>query len=126
MSGIYFSSTKDFKNTEALLKKVLSGNLYKRLDRYGKLGVDALEQATPVDTSRTAGSWSYEVVKSKTNPGIKWYNSNDNDGVSIAVLIQYGHGTGTGGYVQGIDYINPAMRPVFDQILEEVLKEVRS
>ena len=124
--GMYFSSTKDFPNTEKLLKKLLSGDLYRRLDKYGKKGVDALEAATPIETSKTANAWTYKVIRSKNNPGIAWYNTNENDGVSIALLIQYGHGTGTGGYVQGIDYINPAMRPVFDSILEDILKEVRA
>lgn len=125
MAGMFFTSDKNFRNTEKLLKRYLSGNLYQRLDSYGKRGVAALEQATPVDTSGTAKSWAYKVIKSKTNPGIQWYNTKENDGATIALLIQYGHATGTGGYVQGRDYINPAMRPVFDSILEDVLKEVR-
>lgn len=124
--SISFSSTKDFKNTEKLLKKILSGSLYGRLEQYGKRGVAALEAATPVETSATANSWTYKVIKSKSNPGIAWYNTNENDDVSIALLIQYGHGTGTGGYVQGIDYINPAMRPVFDSILEDIIREVKA
>lgn len=123
--GMYFTSTKGFDNTEKMLKKLLSGGLYKRLESYGERGVDALERATPTESGTTAKGWYYKVVRSKKNPAIEWYNSNVEDGVVIALIIQYGHGTGTGGYVQGRDYINPAMRPVFDKILQEILEEVK-
>lgn len=94
------------------------------LDRYGKVGVEALRRATPVDSGLTANSWGYRIVKMGAGSRIEWYNTNVNDRTVIAVLIQYGHGTGTGGYVEGRDYVNPAMRRVFDQLAEEVWKEV--
>lgn len=124
--SINFMVSGDFKNLEKFLKKASSGDIFSRLDRYGKIGVDALRKSTPKESGETAKSWGYRVIKSKTNPGIEWYNTHVNDGVQIAVLIQYGHGTGTGGYVQGRDYINPAMQPVFDKIAQDVWKEVTS
>src|SRR5687768_8045256 len=111
MIGI--TSHGDFNNTNAFLKKFLSGDIYSDLNRYGQMGVDALSRSTPVDSSLTANSWAFRVIKGK-NPGIEWYNTNKVNGTSVAILIQYGHGTGTGGYVQGRDFINPAMRPIFD------------
>lgn len=95
------------------------------LDKCGKKGVAALEAATPADTGLTAHSWSYEVDKSRTHATITWSNSNvTRDGHPIAIMLQLGHGTGTGGYVVGRDYINPAMKPVFDEIEDEVWKAV--
>lgn len=94
------------------------------LERYGQEGVSALSSATPTDTGTTANSWSYEVSSNGDTHTIYWSNSNTNKGVNIAVILQYGHGTGTGGYVAGRDYINPAMRPIFDRIAEEAWKEV--
>ncbi len=124
--AINFTVTGDFKNLEKFLKKASSGDFFSRLDAYGKVGVDALSRATPKESGETAKSWGYRVIRSKDNPRIEWYNTHVNDGVVIAILLQYGHGTGTGGYVQGRDYINPAMRPVFDQLAEDVWKEVKS
>lgn len=94
------------------------------LERYAQLGVSALSSATPVDSGTTASCWSYEIESSGEDATIYWTNTNQNKGVYIAVILQYGHGTGTGGYVVGRDYINPAMRPVFDKIAEEAWKEV--
>ncbi len=88
------------------------------------MGVDALSSATPVDSSLTAKSWGYRVIKDRSRPGIEWYNTNIPGSTPVAILIQYGHATGTGGYVSGRDYINPAMRPIFDQIAVDVWKEV--
>lgn len=99
--------------------------MYADFDRYGREGVAALSKATPVETSLTANSWEYRVIKGK-RPGIEWYNTNVVNGTSVAILIQYGHGTGTGGYVQGRNYINPAIRPIFDQIVANVRKKVKS
>ena len=96
----------------------------KILDKYGKMGVNALANATPLDSGKTAESWGYEISVKKEGATIHWTNTNQNNGVHIAVILQYGHGTGTGGYVQGIDYINPAIRPVFDKIVEEAWMEV--
>ena len=94
------------------------------LDEYGKKGVEALRQATPKDTGKTADSWFYEIKRSKESVSISFNNSNINDGVPIAVILQYGHGTRNGGWVEGRDYINPAIQPVFDEIAEEAWKEV--
>lgn len=94
------------------------------LDRYGKAGVDALASATPVDTGKTAASWSYSISDNGKYYKITWSNSNVNNGSLIAILIQYGHGTRNGGYVQGTDYINPAIRPIFDKIAEAAWREV--
>jgi hypothetical protein len=119
-----FTTHGDFKVIETFLKRVSTGDLYSQLDSYGQQGVEALRKATPKRSSETAESWGYRVIKSKTNPGIEWYNTHTNRGANIAILIQYGHGTGTGGYVQGIDYINPAMRPLFEKIADDIWKEV--
>lgn len=121
-----FHVSGDFKNTEKFLKRASSGDFYSKLDAYGKTGVAALAKATPKESGETAQSWGYRVIRSRTNPGIEWYNTHVNDGAVIAILIQYGHGTGTGGYVQGRDYINPAMQPVFDKIADDIWKEVKS
>jgi hypothetical protein len=94
------------------------------MKQYGQMGVDALMEATPVETGRAAVSWGYEIVRGAGWVGINWYNTNVEGGYNVALLLQYGHGTGTGGYVQGRDYINPAMAPVFDRILYDAMKEV--
>ena len=114
----------DFKKTESFLKKMKSGDLYKNLEQYAQIGVEALRDATPIDSGQTANSWSYEIDQSKDGASITWLNSHTNKGENIAILIQYGHGTGTGGYVHGLDYINPAMRPVFEKLAEDIWKEV--
>ena len=114
----------DFKKTEAFLNRAQKLKLSSILDRYGRAGVNALAAATPKDTGKTASSWTYEVkVKSGTS-SITWSNTNVNKGVNIAVILQYGHGTRNGGYVKGIDYINPALRPIFDKIANTAWKEV--
>lgn len=95
-----------------------------RLDYYGQRGVDALAAATPVRTGLTAASWSYEVIEKENSASIIWRNSNVVDGYPIAMIIQYGHGTRNGGYVQGIDYINPALRDIFDSMADEAWREV--
>ena len=114
----------DFSKTEAFLKKAKREDFYKNLEKYAQIGVEALREATPVDSGITADLWSYEVFNNGSSAGITWINNNTNEGENIAILLQYGHGTGTGGYVHGRDYINPAMQPVFDQIAEDVWKEV--
>ena len=96
----------------------------KILEKYAVMGVSALASATPVDSGVTANSWGYEIITTKEGATIHWTNTNQNKGVYIAVILQYGHGTGTGGYVQGVDYIIPAIRPVFDKISEEAWMEV--
>ena len=94
------------------------------LDKYGQAGVEALSSATPTDTGLTASSWYYKIERTKTYATIQFLNSNINDGVPIAVILQYGHGTGTGGWVEGRDYINPAIQPIFDKIANDAWKEV--
>ena len=122
--GFSLISTGDFKNTEKYLKRLKDGELFGNFDRFGRSGVEALASATPTDTGLTANSWGYRIIRNKKNPGIEWYNTNVNRGTNVSILIQYGHGTGTGGYVAGIDYINPAIRPIFDKIVEDVWKQV--
>jgi len=94
------------------------------LDKYGREGVAALASATPVDTGRTANSWYYEIVIKDGSATITFYNSNIQNGVPIAIILQYGHGTRNGGWVQGRDYINPAIQPIFDKIANQAWKEV--
>lgn len=94
------------------------------LDKYGKEGVAALASATPVDTGLTANSWYYEIEKGKGTASITFYNSNVHRGICIAIILQYGHGTGTGGWVEGRDYINPAIQPIFDRIADDAWREV--
>ena len=114
----------DFGKVTAYLEKLRRGIDLKTLDQYGKQGVEALRVATPVDTGLTAASWSYQIVKEKDRIAIEFHNSNINDHVNIALILQYGHGTGTGGWVEGRDYINPAIQPIFDQLAEDAWKEV--
>ena len=114
----------DFNNTFRFLNKMSKFQINKILEKYGQMGVEALRSATPIDSGKTAESWGYEISVGKEGATIHWTNTNQNKGVYIAVILQYGHGTGTGGYVQGIDYINPAIRPVFDKIAEEAWMEV--
>ena len=123
-SIIQFKQKGDFSKTENFLKKLRKLDLDSVLDKYGKLGVQALASATPVETGKTAASWDYKIEKGKGVVTITWTNSNVNNGVPIALLIQYGHGTGTGGYVQGIDYIKPAIRPIFDELANALWEEV--
>lgn len=114
----------DYKKTKRYLEKLVNTDYFSNLQQYGEMGVAALRAYTPVDTGKTAESWYYEIESGPNRLAINWLNSNVNKGVNIAVIIQYGHGTGTGGYVQGRDYINPAMRSVFDNIAEELSREV--
>ena len=102
------------------------GDLFKVLDSYGREGVFALASATPVDSGLTSESWNYEIKRSRGSYSIIWSNSHVVDGTPVAIMLQYGHGTGTGGYVQGRDFINPAIRPVFDRIADKVWKAVTS
>lgn len=94
------------------------------LDQFGKEGVAALASATPVDTGLTANCWYYEIERVRGGASLTFYNSNVHRGINIAIILQYGHGTGTGGWVQGRDYINPAIQPIFDKIAENAWKEV--
>lgn len=121
---ISFSTKGNFSKTTNFLeraKRMFNGTSF---DKYGRMGVAALQAATPVDSGETASSWYYEIESRNGSTTINWLNRHVNDGVVIAVILQYGHGTGTGGYVEGTDYINPAMRSVFNQIAEDAWKEV--
>lgn len=110
--------------TKAYLNRLRNRDIFSTLEKYGQIGVDALSAATPVDSGETAASWYYEIVSRRGYYSIRWRNSHEEGGSPIAILLQYGHGTGTGGYVQGRDYINPAISPIFDQIEAEVRKVV--
>lgn len=121
---ISFRQKGDFSKTMQYLQKDRNAAILKVLDRHGQEGVKALASATPIDSGDTANSWSYKVSISGGKSTITFYNSNVNDGVPIAVILQLGHGTGTGGWVEGRDYINPALQPVFDTIVNEAWKEV--
>ena len=114
----------DFSKTKRFFNKMLGRQYLNSLEKYGQAGVDALRSATPVDSGVTADSWTFEIERTETKTSLSWLNTNRNDGVNIAIILQYGHGTGTGGYVQGLDYINPAIKPIFDQIGDAVWKEV--
>lgn len=124
MAGIVFKHKGDLKQTTKFLERTLKGDYLKDLDKFGREGVAALALATPVDTGKTAESWDYRIEKTNYGTKIIWTNSNVNNGVNIAIILQYGHGTNHGGYVQGRDYINPAIRPIFDKIADNAWKEV--
>lgn len=118
-------STGDFSKATTYLTKLTKGvNVEQILDKYGREGVQLLSSATPVDTGLTAKSWHYKITAKAGRYELQFYNSNIQNGVPIAIILQYGHGTGTGGWVQGIDYINPALRPLFDKITDEIWREV--
>ena len=121
---ISFKHSGGFDNLERLMEKFQVYDYVYTLNSLGKKGVEALSAATPVDSSLTSKSWSYDFEKTKTSLIMRWYNSNVVNGVPIAIILQYGHGTGTGGYVEGRDYINPAIQPIFDEIAMAVWKEV--
>lgn len=121
---ITFVHHGDFKHTERFLKGASREDYLKVLDKYGREGVAALSAASPVDSGLTSESWDYEIQNGNGSYKIVWTNSNIHDGVPVAVIIQYGHGTGTGGYVEGRDYINPAMRSVFDAMADAAWREV--
>jgi len=123
---ITFESSGSFVNVDRFLERMAKEEILSALNQYAELGVSALASATPSKSGATANAWSCEVTSKRNNYTITWSNSNVNDGVNVAVILQYGHGTGTGGYVQGRDYINPAIQPIFDKIADEVWKVVTS
>ena len=114
------------KKMEDFLKEMQSGSIFDILARYGRVGVDALSSATPVDTGETAASWYFEITHENGNHILAWFNDHIEEGVNVAIILQYGHGTGTGGWVEGRDYINPEMQPLFDTIAEDIVREVRN
>lgn len=121
---ISFSSKGDFSKTIKFLNKIKNVKINNILSKYGEIGVNALSQATPKDSGVTSRSWNYKIEVNNNNASIVWYNTNVVKGVNIAVILQYGHGTRNGGWVEGRDYINPAMKPIFDKIADQVWKEV--
>lgn len=121
---ITFKQKGDFDKLNSFFERAKEVVRMGDLNKYGRAGVEALKSATPKDTGETANSWSYEIIRKEGKASIIWKNSNINDGVNIAIILQYGHGTGNGAYVEGIDYVNPAMKPVFDKIADEAWKEV--
>lgn len=126
MHKITVTQKGDFSKIEKFLNFVKGRSYLNSLAKYGEMGVSALANATPKDTGLTAASWKYEIEYNSESTIIRWINTNVVDHVNIAVILQYGHGTRNGGYVTGRDYINPALRPIFDQIAEQAWKEVRS
>lgn len=123
---IRFTHKGNFAKTTRYFEKLKQTARISILDKYAQKGVAALASATPVDTGLTANSWYYEIKRDKNSATITFNNSNIQNGVPIAIILQYGHGTGTGGWVQGRDYINPAIQPIFDQIVNDAWKEVTS
>ena len=121
---IKVTSKGNWSQTNAYLNRVSGGEQLKVLQKFGPIGVRALASATPKESAHTANSWTYEVESRAGFFKMSWLNTNVNDGANIAILLQFGHGVRGGGYVEGRDFINPAMRPVFDQMAEEMWKAV--
>lgn len=117
-------SKGNFNKTKRFFNKLLKIDYEQILDKYGRKGVNELQKYTPVDTGKTAESWGYKIQNENGRIVLSFTNSNVVDGVNIAIILQYGHGTGTGGYVEGVDYINPALKDIFDKIADEAWKEV--
>lgn len=124
MISVELSGSLD--KTRSYLQKLARGDFFRGLDRLAREGVDALANASPIETGLSADSWNYKIEQSRANLTITWSNTDVENGFPVAIMLQYGYSTGTGGYVQGRDYINPAMRPIFDKIEEQVRKAVTS
>ena len=116
----------DFKKTTRFLNKVKDLEISNILHKYGQIGVEALSGATPIRSGETAASWRYNIGRTNGGYAITWSNTHVNKGVNIALILQLGHGTGTGGYVQGIDYINPALTDIFDEMADSAWREITS
>lgn len=121
---ISFRQKGDFSKLTSFLERAKESVKIGDLDKYGREGVAALSSATPIDSGKTANSWSYEITNKDGSVTISFNNSNIQNGVPIAIILQYGHGTKNGGWVQGRDYINPAIQPVFDEIVDKAWREV--
>lgn len=121
---ITFRQKGNFSKLNSFLEKAKEAVKLGDLDKYGREGVSALASATPVNSGKTAGSWYYEIKRQNGSAVITFNNSNINNGVPIAIILQYGHGTRNGGWVEGRDYINPAIRPIFDKIVDNAWREV--
>ncbi len=121
---ISFSEKGDFKKLNGFLEKSKELIHVGKLDKYGRMGVEALYAATPKDTGETASSWSYRITRQDGAVSLEFYNSSNNKSIPIVILLQYGHATRSGSFVQGIDFINPALRPIFKQLADDAWKEV--
>ena len=121
---ISFRQKGDFSKLTSFLERAKETVHLGDLNKYGRQGVAALASATPIDSGETAESWYYEIENTKESATITFYNSNVQNGVPIAIILQYGHGTRNGGWVEGRDYINPAIQPIFDQIVDDAWREV--
>jgi hypothetical protein len=121
-----FSTGGSTKKTQAFLEAMIRQNIFESLSAFGQQGVEALASVTPIETGLTASSWGYEIIDNEGGIRINWTNDHIEDGVNIAVILQYGHSTGNGGYIAGIDYINPSMQPVFDQVIMDLWRRVSS
>lgn len=129
MSILSISDSGKFEKTKKFLETAKNINNIRRrfaIESIAESGVNALSKATPVDTGKTASSWSYEITEKNGKITVSWNNSNVNKGVNIAVILQYGHGTKNGGYVRGIDYINPALKPIFNKMADDMWRAVVS
>jgi len=125
MGNIYlYDPDKGSSKAMEYLRKLKDVSLWDSLDSYGQMGVDALVANSPIDTGKLEHSWGYRISYDAHGPRITWFNTDVNKGVHIALILQYGHATGTGGYVYGRDYINQAMKPVFDHILDDIGRKV--
>lgn len=121
---ITFRHKGDFSKFTKFLERAKEAVHLGDLDKYGREGVKALASATPVDTGKTANSWYYKIERSGNRIALRFNNSNIQNGVPIAIILQYGHGTGTGGWVEGRDYINPSIQPIFDRLVDDAWREV--
>lgn len=121
---ISFRQKGDFSKLTKYLERAKESAKLGILDKYGREGVAALASATPIDSGLTANSWYYKIENKNGSAKIMFCNSNIQNGVPIAIILQYGHGTRNGGWVQGRDYINPAIQPIFDRIVNDAWKEV--
>lgn len=121
---IRFNHKGNFKKTTGFLERALETVNLGMLNKYGREGVEALNKATPIESGTTASSWYYEITNKNGTAKITFCNSNIHNGVPIAIILQYGHGTKNGGWVEGVDYINPALKPIFDKIVDSAWREV--
>jgi hypothetical protein len=123
---IDYTTSGSTAETEAFLKAMAKGDYLSALDPLAQEGVEALRSATSIESGLTGESWTYEILEQGGGVTIWWSNTNVVDGFNVAIGLQYGHGTGTGGWIEGYDYINPAIKPIFDQLADQVWKEVQN
>ena len=121
---VNLQASGSFKHTSSFFDRVLHRDFYRNLSKYGQQGVDALKSVTPIDTGETAASWTYSVYFNKDTIKISWYNNNQSERVPVVVLLQYGHATRDGRFIRGLDFVNPAIRPIFEEMSESIWKEV--